>query len=754
MDRALAILMLLFACGQAALHAQEEAIKTQMRILRIPRVSRPPTLDDFLNGVPREAELTVTDFRQFRPGDGEPVSQPTTAYLSYDDKNLYVAFVCIDDPKLIRARLAKHDQILSDDRTMVNLDTFHDHRNMYWFNVNPYGVQAEGTSTDGSGGSSTWDTLWHSEAKITEDGYIAMTIIPFRSIRFSSEKKQTWGLMLGRFITRHNEWVTWPYVSTRRPDFAKQGGDLEGFEDISPGRNIQLIPYGLFSRSRFLDTRPAAPPRFRTENETRAGLDAKVVLKDALTLDVALNPDFSQVESDEPQVTLNQRFEVFFPEKRPFFMDNASYFATPEQVFFSRRIIDPRLGARLTGKIGNWTIGALFADDRAPGELVAASDPFHGRRSPIGVARVQREFRRNSKNSTIGFMAASRDFASSHNRVYSVDTRLQLFSNWIFSGQAMNSDTRQTVGRRLEGPAYFAEWRHFGRHFVSTTRYRDRSPDFRSQLGFFNRVDIREASHTVGYRWRPKDSAIQSFGPNVTGLINYNRQGLVRDWSVRPEFDLRMTRSTTLTLFHERIFELFKNTGFRQHLSGFSFSSQWLKWFVVNGALSSGTGVNFRPGPGLEPFLGNRLLGSMGLTLRPGAHLRAETTYIYSGLSTSAESGLSGVAPGRRVFDNHIVRSNVKYQFSRFLSLRLITDYSAVLPNRTLMTTDKEKHVGFDALLTYQLHPGTALHIGYTDLYDNLRLDPSMNPELERTSFPDLNTGRQIFVKLSYLFRF
>ncbi len=119
MYRALAILILFFACGQPGLRAQEGTVETQMRILRIPRVSRPPALDDFLNGVAREAELTVTDFRQYRPGDGEPVSQPTTAFLSYDDKNLYVAFVCKDDPKLIRARLAKHDQTMSDDRTMA-----------------------------------------------------------------------------------------------------------------------------------------------------------------------------------------------------------------------------------------------------------------------------------------------------------------------------------------------------------------------------------------------------------------------------------------------------------------------------------------------------------------------------------------------------------------------------------------------------------------------------------------------------------
>ena len=503
----------------------------------------------------------------------------------------------------------------------------------------------------------------------------------------------------------------------------RQGGNLEGLEDISPGRNIQLIPYGLFSKSRYLDTPPDGPALFRSDSEARVGLDGKVVLKDALTLDVALNPDFSQVESDEPQVTINQRYEVFFPEKRPFFMDNASYFVTPEQVFFSRRIIDPRFGARLTGKVGTWTIGALFADDRAPGENVAAGDPWRGRHSPMGVVRVQREFRSNTRNANVAAMVTSQDFASTHNRVYSVDARVQLLPNWILTGQAMTSDTRLENGQRLVGPAYYAEWKHFGRHFVSTTQYTDRSPSFRSQLGFFQRVDIRTASHTFGYNWRPEGSSVQSFGPAVTGSINYDRAGRLQDWSIQPAFSLSMTRSTTLTVSHERIFERYNSMGFGRHLSGISFASQWLKWFSVTANLSRGTSINYRPGPALDPFLGRILQGKMGLTLRPGPRLRLEETYIYSGLRTYAGSELSGVGRGTAVFDNHIIRSNVNYQFDRRLSLRFITDYSAVLPNSTLIKTEKAKHVGLDALFTYMLNPGTALHFGYTDLYDNLRLD-------------------------------
>ncbi len=750
----LSTIILLCALGSPAVRAQDAIVAEQMVRLRIPRVSRAPQLSDFINGVAREAEYAVTDFRQYRPGDGEPATQPTTAYLSYDDKNLYVAFVCKDDPKLIRARLTKHDQIQSDDRTIVTLDTFNDRRRHYWFNVNPYGVQEDGVSVAGEGAYLNWDSLWYSEAKTTEDGYVTLHSIPFKSIRFSNDPQQTWGLVVGRFIIRNNEWSTWPHISSRRASFDEQVAYMEGIEDISPGRNVQLIPYGLFSRSRNLDMAPGAVPQYRTENDGRVGLDAKVVLKDALTLDLALNPDFSQVESDAPQVTTNQRYEVVYPEKRPFFLDNANYFATPEQLFFSRRIADPSLGARLTGRIGNWTIGALMADDRAPGERALSTDPRHGRQSPVGVVRIQREFQRNSRVYNVAGMATTQDFASTHNLVFSVDTRLQVLPNWFFRGQAMTSDTRMADGKRLAGPAYVAEWSHSGRHLVSTTRYTDRSPDFRAQLGYFNRVDIRELTHTAGYNWRPVGRTVQSYGPEFRGMINYDRQNRLQDWSWGPGFNVAMTRSTTLAVWSEQFYELYAGKGFRRRNSGVSFSTDWWGWMAANATFEKGTGINYTPAPGMTPFLGERTAATLGVTFRPGAHLRVENTYIYSGLQTHDRSGLSGVADGTAVFNNHILRSNANYQFTRRFSVRCITDYRAVLPNAALMRSEKTKRIGVDALATYMLNPGTALHLGYTDLYDNLRLDPAVNPALQRTSFPDFNTGRQVFVKLSYLLRF
>ena len=726
----------LFVCLVLACAAAGEEPVAGLQRLRIPKVSRAPRLADFLTHSPREAELVVTDFRQYMPGDGVAVSRPTTAYLSYDDKNLYVAFECKDDPALIRARYAKHDQIMSDDRFNICIDTFHDHRHMYWFDINPYGVQAEGNVTDGVEDDPSWDTVWKTEARITEDGYTGIAEIPFKSIRFPSDVEQTWGLILGRWIMRDNEFALWPRVSRSRPGFVRQGGDVEGIHNISPGRNLQLIPYGLFARSKYLDS----VPEFRTENNGRAGLDAKVVLKDAFTLDVALNPDFSQVETDDPQVTVNQRFEVYYPEKRPFFLENAGYFKTPEQLFFSRRIVDPRVGARLTGRVGRWSIGALFADDRAPGELVPQDDALHGTQAAIGVVRVQRDFLRDSN---VAVMATSDDFGSTHNRVASLDVRLRPLRNWILTGQAMTSDTRLKGGQRLAGPAYYLDWAHSGKHFISETTYTDRSPGFVAQVGYFRRVDIREFAHTVGYKWRPEGSMVQSWGPKVLATINHDHAGRLQDWTIEPQFQVSLTRITDIYSGREEAYEFYGVRGFRRHRNYAGISSEPKKWLALNAGVAGGTAINYEPRPDLLPFLGSLREAHAGFTLRPDAKTRLDESYIYSALSFGDAS----------VFNNHILRSKVNYQFNRETSIRFIGDYNAVLPNPLLSGVDRSKHVGIDALFTYMLNPGTALHVGYTDLYDNYRLDPTVSPKLFRTGFPDLNTGRQFFVKLSYLFR-
>ncbi len=731
--------------------------------LRIPRVSRAPKIEDFLGGgTPIGVE--VSGFRQREPGDGTPVTQPTTAYLSYDDKNLYVVFVCKDEPGKVRARMAKREDVFSDDQVGVLFDTYHDRRRSYEFFVNPLGIQLDAIGTEGQDDDFSFDTLWHSEGRLTADGYVVWMAIPFKSLRFPNSPAQNWGIALLRSITRNNEVSFWPYITHRVEGFGQQLATLEGLEQISPGRNLQFIPYGIYTHSRFLDQALAGGPDFRTKDEGRGGLDAKIVLKDSFTLDVALNPDFSQVESDEPQVTINQRFEVFFPEKRPFFIENAGFFRTPVNLFFSRRIADPQFGARFTGKAGPWTIAALGADDREPTPAFVPSgagpgvfsecDPLDNRRAGIGVFRIQREF---ASQSTVGVFASTRDFPSCSNHVISFDTRIKLNPNWVFSGQIYRSFTHRVDGSHRTGPGTFLELSRRGRHFTSTSRYQDRSPDFRTHVGFVSRVDLRLGEQFLGYYWRPEGKLVQYYGPTVDVIINANRAGDIQDWIVDANFDIGLRGPTSFSFKRNEAFELFQGFGFRKHVSGASFSTEWLKWLALSGQFQAGTGENFFPGSGLSPFLADSRNARFGITLRPKPRFRADETYIYSRLATREGSTPAGFAPETPIFNNHIFRSKVNYQFTRELSLRAILDYNAVLPNSQLVALTRTKSFKSDLLLTYLLNPGTALYIGYSDLYENVDVDRiSAAPlrTLRLTGSPTTSTGRLFFVKLSYLFRF
>src|SRR5947199_1898180 len=260
------------------------------RTLQIARAARPPELEDFVRGdSARTGEAVVSDFRQRDPGDGTPAGAPTTAYLSYDDANLYIVFVCRDRPALVRARLAKREEIASDDGIALYLDTFGDRKHAYLFAANPLGVQADALVTEGQDDDYSFDAVWQADARQTADGYVLRLAIPFRSLRFPRTPDQHWGIALARYIRRNNEESYWPYITKRLAGLVPQFGTLDGLADISPGRNLQAIPYGAFTGARFLDTdRPA----IRTASARRFGLDMTGGFPHAITLDASLNRAF------------------------------------------------------------------------------------------------------------------------------------------------------------------------------------------------------------------------------------------------------------------------------------------------------------------------------------------------------------------------------------------------------------------------------------------------------------------------------
>jgi len=727
----------------------ESTTATGSRRVVIPRAPRPPTLDDFLSNAPDVAGVLIADFRQREPGDGIPASQKTSAYLSYDDTNLYVVFRCEDEPDKVRARMSKREDISQDDSVTVYLDTFHDGQRAYYFSVNPLGVQADGTMT--SGADDRFDTLWYSSGRVTEHGYVVSLTIPFRSLRFSNADSQTWGIALGRSIVRNNENSFWPFISQRESSFIQQMAVAEGLTNISARRNIQFIPYGEFTNAKLLNL---TVPRYQTHVEFRGGMDAKVVLHNSLTLDATVNPDFSQVESDDPQVTVNQRFEVFFPEKRPFFLENLNYFETPMNLFFTRRIADPEFGSRVTGKVGRWNLGVLATDDRAPGKIVDVENSLYEKRAFIGVARIQREF---GKDSNIGVLATELQFGASENSVFSIDTRLRLSPSWYFTGQTAYSKDRSynrdfdVVGAK--GRARSAGLLRAGRNFNYGASYQDFSDGFRVPLGFVQRVAVRSGSQYAGYYFRPENSKVLSFGPTISVGANWDYRGGIQDKYSNVRFKMDFAGPIGWSVSRYDIEEHYLTQTFRHNTSSASFYAYWMKRFTFYGNASVGKGINYSTPNGMDPFLGSTQDFSTGFSWHPGTRMRFEQYYDFNRFR--APRNFQGAGEKQvAVYANRLARTKVNFQFNKSLSIRGIFDYYFLSPNTELFRSDRYKQLTGDLLLTYLLHPGTALYIGYNNRFENLAVDPAAPPLLRRFGPPTTSTGRQVFVKLSYLLRY
>jgi len=802
--------------GQNPPQGAEPATEVGPPALTIPRLTRGPSLEDFLGMKPAgEVALQmakVTGFVQRNPHDGEAVSENTEAYLGYDQKNLYVVFVCFDDPKKVRARMSRREDIYDDDEVEVMLDTFHDRRRAYAFQTTPLGVQWDAIWTEASREEQTqgnwdisWDTVWDSRGKVTDRGFVVWLSIPFKSLRFPAAKSQEWGIILYRGIFRKNEDSFWPHISYKMQGRLGQAATLYGLEGISPGRSIELIPYGVMRGFRGLDTHDPTP-FFRSANvQGQPGMDSKFVLHDHFVLDLTANPDFSQVESEDPQITVNQRFEVYFPEKRPFFLENEDYFRTPIDLFFTRNIQDPSAGIRLTGKEGPYSVGLMTTDDRGAGLAVPDTSPLLGVRSYFTIARASRDL---FKQSSVGALYTDWECPESgeYNRVGGVDTRLHLSSTWTLEGQGVvssshllgNAFSSTYSGNNCEigvfpfssgnvghgsyyaGPADKLDLKRDALHFSYEAIYSDISPGFVTVPGFVNRADIRYAWQDADYRFRPKKGWVVDWGPSFVNRYVFDHSGTRLDTDYAPYLAVQGRGQTYIFLYpyeelRERLrpqdfFALAQNQDYHEHSSGASIQTSYFPKLMLLASYRWGDGINFVPATG-APFLAHTEIATALLTFRPIKPLKIENTYLFERLratdsdyqQTLLRLGLPPGTLGRSIFNDHILRSKWNWQFTPKLSLRVILQYNALLANTpgntvypyTFLPTQKQFNTDF--LITYLVHPGTAIYAGYnSDLQNidhNLAFDPAGLAGLF-TASGLINDSRQFFVKVSYQFRF
>ena len=748
----------------------------------IPRLKAAPKLTDFEGMEPASAlarnMLKVGKFKQKEPQDGAPCSQLTEAYLGYTDKSFYAVFLAFDkEPHKIRARMLRRELIDDDDQVGLWLDTFHDHRHAYVFYTNPYGIQQDGLWAENQGPDGSFDTVWHTYTKMNDRGYMVIIEIPFKSLRFKRLDSIEWGVILVRVIPRNSEHSFFPRNTNKIQGMLTQEGTLQGFQEISPGRNMQFIPYTSVGAFRALDERDPAGDRFTGKHvQPKAGLDSKLVIKDSLVLDTTINPDFGQIESDDPQVTVNQRFEVFFPEKRPFFQENSNFFQTPLNLVFTRRIGDPLYGVRLSGKAGPWAIGTLMANDRSPGRSVIDTDPLTGQNAYFGILRVNREL---GKNNSIGMIYTDRElhtvpnsFCTSlrcnvgFNRVGGVDTQFRFGQNWQMNAQAVTSETKFSDGTHESGPAYQVFAERSSRRLEFNTMYQDIAPGFDTEMGFINRTDYRRFSNFVAWTFHPEGKHLISHGPRLFELGMWDHNGTRLNYQLNPVYQWSFPRNSSIGVFnvleHERLrpvdfSTLSTNRDYTHVVGGAEVGTQYFKWISLDLEMDWGTATNFVPRTG-PPVLAYQNTAFMRGTVRPMKGLTVENTYLMTRL-LDQNTGLN-------IFNNHIMRSKWNYQFTKEFSLRMIGQYVTTISNPAFTTLQTTKSFNGDVLFTYLLNPGTAIYVGYNS--DLANIDPALQricgglacapgqgfDGLARTRNGFLNDGRQVFVKLSYLFRY
>jgi hypothetical protein len=753
--RALLSLALIAGCGLA-----------RGQGLSIPALATPPVLDDFVTMEPssevQARYATVSGFTQREPQDGAPSQQRTDVYLGYDASNLYVVFVAFDSqPDAVRANLAPRENISYDDHVGLLIDTFNDQRTGYAFRSSPVGVQWDARWSEVSKGAdfdTSYEAVWDTDARKTPRGYLVKMTIPFRAMRFPENREQTWRIQFERWIPRSSEESYWPAYSQKVDGRLNQAATLAGVRDVSPGRNLQLIPFAFARNFDALNRGLPAGPGFEQDTEGDIGVDAKIVLRDSMVLDLTVNPDFSQIESDQPQVTVNQRFEVQFAERRPFFLENADYFTTETPLLFTRRIVDPEAGLKFTGRQGHWGFATMLIDDEAAGTLLPQTDPLRGNAADIGVLRVFRDFGNQSR---AGVLFTERAFGTAYNRVGAVDTRVKLSTNWSTELLLVNTDTRTGTGPTVSGRQTNWRFDRNGRNALVHAHWTQQSEGFATQLGILGRnyqPDSEGLHGNVEYRfWRPEGSWLQRIGPRLFHAHNEDTLGRRIYAELSPALLLAWAGDSHLSLGANQIRELLRPRDFPGLLAARDYKQdrRYVEFFTDIFAKAgfyiyydAGTVINLVPQTGAEPELADRRYWQTELRFRPSERLRVDTNYLFTRLEDRFGRG--------EIFANRILRNRWNYQFTKEMSVRFVAQLEETDPVG-LTRLERDRNLNFDLLFRYVLNPWSALYVGYNTNRSNFQLvelDPpgagGAARELVRTS-ELARDGNQLFVKFSYL---
>jgi hypothetical protein len=743
--------------------------------IRIPlrRAPSAPVLDGRLDDAAWKEATPMNRFVQYEPVDGVLPPQPSVGWVSYDAEHLYVAFRAYEpDRDDVRATIHPRERGGElDDKVAVAVDTYNDNRRTYVFRVSPAGLQFDGVKTEGQRTDDTPDFVWYAAARVDEEGWVAELAIPFASLRLPHKDTLDFGFDFVRYHGKAGVRSSWSPRRRGSPCDICQQGTILGVTDVNLRRTVDLLPYvsGSESGARLFSSdsamvrgafHPTTPPQgYDMGSPTGSvGADLRFAVTPSVTVNATVNPDFSQVESDDEQVRVNQRFALFFQERRPFFLDSRDVFDVSRtgddggdhgaaQLLYTRAIVNPSVGTRVTGKSGATQYGLLYARDGEPawfyydGYESSGVVPTIGSRADVLVTRVRRDV---LSDSWLGASFLGRHAGDAHSALAEGDVSLRR-GTLVFSAEgAWTSErapwdtTLSTAldGRLREGSYYSARVSRAGRTFNWAVSAGGLSPGFRNQLGRYSRVGVETYAGRLAFDQYPDGAIVQKVSQSLSvSRTNAFGAGLL-DYAITPRFDVTFRQRAGFNVSYMIERQLMLGVPLHQRGVAADWRVETSRFVQFGGFVYGGDRELYDPD---DPRVSKGIYASVRATLRPVPQASLEVR--------GTQSNHYETWGGTLVDDARILRLRGTYQLTRRLGARLIGEYSNQLNTLAANPVD-ERSVRYASslLVTYELAPASFLFVGYNDVmqeYDH--------PVVERPQA--LRTGNQFFLKLSYLFR-
>lgn len=694
-------------------------------IIDIPGTDKPPVIDGKLDDPAWQTAAMFTGFRTFEPDFDKDPAGDTVAYIAYDKDNIYFAFRCYDkEPGKLKATMTRRDNIFEEDFAAVIIDTYNDRQSGYGFLINPLGIQGDGIMKLDGNFDESFDMVWYSKGAIDADGYVLEGAIPCQSIRFPDRKKIIMGISFVRQSVRQSQKSSYPSINPDKGSVLSQNQPVS-VSGLKYKRVVEILPAYTFSKKSSHEEGEWQSGK----GESELSLTTKLGLTPQLTLDATYNPDFSQVEADAGQVDVNLRYDIFYPEKRPFFLEGNEIFqfagntedAPLWSIVHTRRIVDPLFGLKMTGKLGlKNSIAAITAIDEVPDE---DDDSIHN--AYFSIFRIRHALK---DDSYIGGFYTGREFINGYNRVIGSDGRFRLSPVSLFEYHLIGSMTADPEdGLRQDGHALGLRYALSSRKVSLDIGLHDVSKNFSTDTGFLIRTDITRLGVFGMYTMYPKSRFFLRLEPFYWSYHLYDRESeLVESFNLFT-FRIWLPGQSQFRLDLIGANEVFSGQSFKTSGLGFQFQSQLSKKLYLNLFFRHTGAIYYDPD---DPYQGRGNRAHVGMEFLPSEQLRSSISLDYVDFFRESDGG--------KIYDYTLLYNHTTFQANKYLFFRGILEYNFYREKLTV-----------DLLASFTYIPGTVIHLGYGSIFEKIAWQGQEYVPNDRF----LETGRGFFFKVSYLWR-